>query len=385
MKVLVTTPGGAGHVNQMVPLAQAIAARGHDVLWALPERAAGEIEAAGIRCAALPFPDAPSPAELRQRFPELRDLAPEQVPDVMFAKIFGATYAPPMLDGLVPVALDWRPDLVVSDIAELAGHIVAAELGVPSVSKSFGSMIPMIRLERARNEVAPLWESRGLEPRPYAGAYDHLYIDVYPPELQSPEISRLPHRQLMRLVNYSGPVDPSTPLPLPTDRLDAPLVYVTMGTVFNNPDLFAGLVAALADVDVRVLVTVGPQGDPASLGAQPPHVRVERFVPQSQVLPLCAVVVSHAGSGTALATLELGIPQLCLPQGADQYLNAAAIAKAGAGLSLPGDAGPEAIGAAVRRLLDEASFREGSARVGASIRAMPSPDEVTGVLESLVA
>ena len=33
---------------------------------------------------------------------------------------------------------------------------------------------------------------------------------------------------------------------------------------------------------VRVLVTVGPAGDPAALGPQPGHVRVERYVPQTR-------------------------------------------------------------------------------------------------------
>jgi UDP:flavonoid glycosyltransferase YjiC (YdhE family) len=381
MKVLLTSPAGAGHVNQMVPLGQALVARGHDVLWAVPERAASAVQAAGITVSGLPFPPPTNPAELMQRHPEFRGLSPAEVPDVMFAKMFGATHAPPMLAGLAPVALDWGPDLVVSDAAELAGHIVAAELGVPGVTKGFGALIPPQRVERAADEVADLWRSRGLEPRPYAGCYDHLYLDIYPPGLQPQTATQVPHRQLMRPVSYNGPAT-TAPLPLPPG--DAPLVYLTMGTVFNNPGVFGGVVAGLAALGVRVLVTVGPEGDPALLGEQPDHVRVETYVPQSQTLPHCDVVVSHAGSGTALATLELGIPQLCLPQGADQFLNATAVATAGAGLSLvPGDATPEAIRGSVQRLLEDGSFRQAAGRIGTSIAAMPSPDDVVTVLEKL--
>ncbi len=47
-----------------------------------------------------------------------------------------------MLAALLPVALDWSPDLVVADAAEFAGHIVAAELGIPSVTKDFGPLLP---------------------------------------------------------------------------------------------------------------------------------------------------------------------------------------------------------------------------------------------------
>ena len=384
MKVLLTSPAGAGHVLQMVPLAKALAARGHDVVWAVPERAAAEVEAVGLRAAALPFPPPVYPADIIRRFPELREHSPAERPEYMFAKLFGATHAPPMLAGLVPLVEEWRPDLVVSDAAELAGHIVAAEIGVPAVSKAFGALLPFPRYERAADEVAPLWQSRGLEPRPYGGVYDHLYLDIYPPELQSPEVSQIPSRQLLRPVIHSGPTDASTPLPLPAARPEAPLVYVTMGTVFNDPGLFSTVVSAIARLEVRVLVTVGPQGDPAVVGDQPAHVRVEKYVPQSIVLPHCAVVVSHAGSGTALATLEHGLPQLCLPQGADQFLNAAAIARYGAGLALPPDAADaDAISAAVQQLLDDDSYRLTAARVGATIRDMPTPEEVAAVLEAM--
>jgi UDP:flavonoid glycosyltransferase YjiC (YdhE family) len=86
-----------------------------------------------------------------------------------------------------------------------------------------------------------------------------------------------------------------------------------------------------------------------------------------------------------LSTLTLGLPQLCVPQGADQFLNADAVAAAGAGISLmPGDTDPDAISDAVVRLLDDASYRDAAGRVSASIASMPSPDEVAAVLETLL-
>jgi diguanylate cyclase (GGDEF)-like protein/PAS domain S-box-containing protein len=69
---------------------------------------------------------------------------------------------------------------MVADAAEFAGHIVAPSLGVPSVMKGFGALLPKVRVAGAAQEVEALWASRGLEPRRYGGAYDHLYIDIYP-------------------------------------------------------------------------------------------------------------------------------------------------------------------------------------------------------------
>jgi MGT family glycosyltransferase len=158
-----------------------------------------------------------------------------------------------------------------------------------------------------------------------------------------------------------------------------------MGTVFNDPAPLIAIVTGLSELDLRVLATVGPTADPAALGTQPVNVRVERYVPQTRVLQHCDVVVSHAGSGTVLSTLTLGLPQLCVPQGADQFLNADAVAAAGAGMSLmPAEADADAIRDAVVRLLDDASFRDAASRVSASIASMPSPDEVAPVLETLL-
>ena len=382
-RILFTSPAALGHVHPMVPLARAMATRGHEVLWALPAGGVGQVERAGIRAVAAGPGGALNPAEARHRYPEFDGLAPRDVPDLLFAKLFGAITAPSMLDDMTRVASEWRPDFVVADAAEFTGHIAAAELGVPSVTKGFGPLLPERRVAAAGDEVAPLWRSRGLEPRPYGGSYDRLYLDIYPPDLQPVLPAHVPRRQLLRPVADELQDDASAPLPFPP-RSDAPLVYVTMGTVFNNPEPMRVTVGALGGLDARVLVTVGPQADPTVLGEQPAHVRVERYVPQTRVLHHCDVVVSHAGSGTVLSALTLGLPQLCLPQGADQFLNADAVASAGAGISLmPNEADGKAIRDAVTRLLDDESFRDTSARVSMSIASMPSPDDVAAELVTL--
>jgi MGT family glycosyltransferase len=233
--------------------------------------------------------------------------------------------------------------------------------------------------------VVGLWRSRGLEPRPFGGAYDTLYLDSYPPLLQSQPADHIARRQLVRPQRDDGEFDSSSALPLPEAPAGAPLVYVTMGTVFNDANPLRATVEALRDLPVRILVTVGPHGDPATLGTQPGNVRVERYVPQSAVLEYCDVVVSHGGSGTALGALALGLPQLCLPQGADQFLNAAAIASAGAGLALlPDECTPEVVTHAVKRLLEDHAFRDAARRVGESISAMPPVEEVAALLETLI-
>jgi UDP:flavonoid glycosyltransferase YjiC (YdhE family) len=384
MRVLITTPSGLGHVLPMVPLARAIQARGHEVVWATAADTRSWVEDAGVPTVAAGIVQADQMLEFWRRNPEVRALPPEQMPNVMFPKLFGGVAAPVMLADLLPIVRDWEPDLVVHDAAELAGPIVAALVGVPSVVKAFGALIPRERVAAAGDEVAPLWRSVGREPRPFGGLYDHLYLDVYPPGLQPAVADHVGPRQLLRPVAYDVAEDSRREVELPDAGTDRPLVYLTMGTVFNDPTALRRVVDAVAALDVRLLVTVGPNGDPEALGDQPPHVRVERYVPQTLVLDRCGVIVSHAGSGTVLATLSLGLPQLCLPQGADQFGNAAAVAGAGAGVALlPVEASGEAIADALGRLLAERSFRDAATRVSETIASMPGPDDVAEVLERL--
>lgn len=384
MRVLFTTSAGLGHIHPTVPLAQAMVERGHDVLWAVPPDGVDHVQRAGISAVATGTAGLTHPAEVRRRYPELNSLAPVEVPEVMFAKLFGAISAPDRLPDLVAIALGWHPDLVVADAADFAGHIVAAEIGVPSVTKAFGAPLPESRMAAAAEEVAPLWRSRGLEPRPHGGAFDHLYVDIYPPALRAPAATHVRRRQLLRPVTYDGPLDASVPVSLPNGPPGTPLVYVTMGTVFNDPGPLRIVIDALAELDARVLVTVGPRADPAILDPHGSNVHVERYVPQTRVFPCCDLVISHGGSGTVLAAFGHGLPQICLPQGADQFLNAAAVASAGAGISLmPDEVTPEVVGEAATRVLGDLSFGEAAGRIRESIDSMPSPHDVATVLETL--
>jgi len=380
MRVLFTSVSGLGHVHPMVPLAQALRGRGHEVRWATGAEGLPRVEAAGIAGVAAGLPSNGSRfAEYHRRFPEALDLPPGSIADHMFPKLFGAISAPPMLDDLMAL-VDPRPDLLIHDAAELAGPIVAASLGIPSVTHSFGGLVPAHRVAAAAHEVAPLWTSLGLEVPPYAGCYDHLYLDIYPPSLQAGAIGHVPRIQMLRPVAFDAGEGEIGEPALPEGNL--PLIYLTFGTVFADAKRFRAAMDALVGLEVRLLVTVGPGGDPGLLGEQPPRVRMERYVPQTALFPHCDVVVSHGGSGTFLGALAEGLPQLCLPQGADQFLNAAACEQSGAGLSLvPDGATPARIGDAVNWLLTEPAFRERSAGLAGQIAAMPGPDEVAKRLE----
>lgn len=162
-----------------------------------------------------------------------------------------------------------------------------------------------------------------------------------------------------------------------------PLVLVGLSSTFQDQvEALRRLVAALATLPVRAVVTTGPAvrgGEIEGAG----DVHVVASAPHAAILPEAAVVVTHCGHGTTLKALTAGVPMLCLPMGRDQDGNAARVAALGAGLVVPRDASVEALAGAVRRLLDEPGFGEAARAVGARIRAGEGEVDVVEALEEL--
>ena len=74
-------------------------------------------------------------------------------------------------------------------------------------------------------------------------------------------------------------------------------------------------------------------------------------------MPPCDVVVCHAGHGTVVRALASGTPLVACPAAGDMAENAARVAWAGAGVSLPRRlATPRGVRLAVERVLGDARY-----------------------------
>jgi UDP:flavonoid glycosyltransferase YjiC (YdhE family) len=84
-------------------------------------------------------------------------------------------------------------------------------------------------------------------------------------------------------------------------------------------------------------------------------------------------------------SLAHGLPQVVVPQGADNFLNGDLLARAGvARILLPDEVTPERVGDAVRAVLDDDRLRRAARSVAAEIAAMPGPAEVAQTLRARV-
>jgi hypothetical protein len=187
-------------------------------------------------------------------------------------------------------------------------------------------------------------------------------------------------------VDSPGEVQPGERLPWDDDTLASlpyeHTVHFTLGTLFHGAtEVFSTTLAGLRQLPVNVLVTVGPGTDPHRLGPQPPHVLVADFAPHALLLPRCAALVTQGGAGTIVAALCHGLPHLILPQGADQFRNAATAQRAGVALVLPPpQLTPDTVASAARRLLEDPVLTRAAGAAQAEINAMPDADAVLAAL-----
>jgi MGT family glycosyltransferase len=150
------------------------------------------------------------------------------------------------------------------------------------------------------------------------------------------------------------------------------------------PELCRRILNGLQQLPVDVVITVGQDIDPASLGPQPEHIRVERYIPQDEVLPRCDLVVSHGGSGSVMGALAHGLPSVLMPLGADQTYNIRRCVELGVGLELePVTVTPDEIRVTVEDMLADDRYRRAAERMRDEINAMPGPEATVPLLEAL--
>jgi UDP:flavonoid glycosyltransferase YjiC (YdhE family) len=381
MRVLFSCVPQTGHLFPLLPLADAFAAQGDDVVVASGLDAAAAVRGRGLafRQVGPSFGEWYQALRSRTRGTPGDGLAPERVERYFLPRLFGEVGVALVVDDLLSAAADLRPDLLVFDPVMFAAPLVAATLGVPAVQHTVGPLYEEETLELVADAVSPIWREFDLAVPPSAGVFAGTTVTICPPTLD-PVATGRPRTTPLRPV--ATPVAAVAPLPVAFADPDRPLVYFTLGTFSNtNLDLFRLVLGALADEPVNVLVTVGRDNDPAVLAPVPSNVHIERFVPQADVLPHCAAVVHHAGAGTTFGVLAHGLPSVALPQSADNFTIADRLAAARAAVTVPpGQASRAAVRDAVRAALREPAYAEAAARLAAEIAAMPAPEEVAANL-----
>ncbi|MFF4469658.1 macrolide family glycosyltransferase [Streptomyces sp. NPDC001599] len=385
--------GMHGHINPTLPVAAELVRRGHTVTYHTSPAFREEIAATGATVRLYPggdqpLPDPPAPVTLMEALARTAlDLLPAVLADLR----------------------DDRPDLIVHDSACLWGAVAARALGVPAVSSfttfAYNRHVPSPT--RASRELLAGAAARPRNLAGYVGA--RLALRRHFAATGVPLLDLADIRQPLNLVYTSRafqpaveefdrsyrfvgpsigarPDDPS----FPSDRLRDPVLYASLGTVFNaEPLLLRTFAAALSPLAGTVVVSTG-KTDPAALGELPGNVLVRRSVPQLQVLDRAALFITHGGMNSVNEALFAGVPLLVVPQGADQPMVARRVVDLGAGLSIRTENVTEdSVRAVARRLLEDSRYRAATSGLRATQREAGgyrrAADELEGYLRPATA
>jgi UDP:flavonoid glycosyltransferase YjiC (YdhE family) len=385
MRVLFSSTRGAGHFNPLVPFANAFVRAGHEVLFAGPPDLAGPVDGAGFEFWRF---DPPPENELGAIWARVPELPPEEANEVVVGEIFGRLNTTAALPRLREACEQWRPDAVLRDPNEY-GSALAAELhGIPHARVAIGlASVEELGLGMAAGAIDAIRQAEGLPSDPEAELLRRSpYLSLFPPTLDE-GVQPDTHR-------FHDPAWEQPPGELPDwwpDLEDQPLVYVTFGSVAGSfPQalpVYGVALQAVADLPVRVLLTVGRDLDPDALPDAPDNVRVERWVPQQDVLGHAAAAVVHGGSGSTLGAIAAGVPLVVVPLFADQPQNARRVAEVGAGLAVepnrddvPATVRP--LREAIETVLAEGSYRERAGTLADELRAQPRVDDALPLFES---
>lgn len=363
MRVLLVSAPLTGHLLPMLPLGEALWEAGHDVLVATGGDAMGadtgdlpvidiarDLSFARIAARSM----AAHPLDARA---ELAGTAGTR----MVARLFGAVNEE-LADGLVTVVEQWRPDVVVHEPLAVAAAVAAARYDLPTVllENSLFDGPSLVRVTAGSKIMRRALRRHGLEDR---GLPAPEVVLTTAPRSVVGERTGLP----MRPVQRGGGEIPAW-LRVPSDAADRPRILVSRSTAPGpGADPMPAALAAAAEVDAEiVLVRPEPRIERRARGVD--RVRTVGWVPLVDVMPLCAAIVHHGGSGTAMGALSAGIPQFAVPGAGDRRHNAELIARRGAGLS--GKVTAEAL----RRLVADGELAANAREVRTELEAMPPPE-----------
>ncbi|EHJ00636.1 glycosyltransferase, MGT family [Clostridium sp. DL-VIII] len=154
------------------------------------------------------------------------------------------------------------------------------------------------------------------------------------------------------------------------DNEDKKIIYISLGTVFNDLiEFYEDCFKAFKDVDAKVVMSVGKKININMFKEIPSNFIVRNYVSQLEVLKHTDVFITHGGMNSASEGLYYDVPLILIPQSVDQPYIANRVVELGAGIALDNNKiTPEILKESVVKVLSDDNFKINSRKVGKSLR-----------------
>ena len=432
LTILFMPESAYGPTNNCVGIGDVLRKRGHTVVFAAEASWSGKLAPLGfvedlvdLAAPPEPDPDAAGPAGdagqfwkdfIRDTAPEFRKPTIEQLATFMqptwAALIDGAMYCEPQLREIIARN---RPDVIVEDNVITFPALQTADAPFVRIV----SCNPLEIRGPAGDEIPPAYSGLPSDDRSQWAAFRQEYDRTHRPTWEAfdawcrsqgtaplPELEFIHPSDRLNLYVYPGVADYTDRRPLdatwqrldssvratdgafelPAELADRPagsaLIYLSLGSLGSaDVDLMRRLVAVLADTPHRYIVSKGPQHAAYELA---PNMWGAEFLPQTKIVPLVDLVITHGGNNTTTEAFHFGKPMIVLPLFWDQYDNAQRVDETGFGVRLATYAfSDEELRGAIERLLADTELRGRMARIGAEIQARDGVAKGAAAIEAV--
>ncbi|HUP54977.1 MAG TPA: nucleotide disphospho-sugar-binding domain-containing protein [Methylomirabilota bacterium] len=434
LTILFMPESAYGPTNNCIGIGDVLRRRGHRVVFAAEASWRGRLEPLGfvedlvdLAPPPEPVPDGAEPAQdagqfwkdfIRDTAPEFRKPTVEQLATFMQptwkALIDGARYCEPQLREIIARQ---APDVIVED--NVVSFPALQTSGAPFVRIVSCQPLEIRGDDRGSAAIPPPYSGLPLDDRrewqSFRAEYDRTHRETWadfaawcreqgtPP---LPDLEFIHSSRDLNLYVYPDVADYTDRRPLdPTwRRLDSSvratdgafilpeelanrpagsaLIYLSLGSLGSaDVGLMKRLVAVLGDTPHRYIVSKGPQHAEYELA---PNMWGAEFLPQTKIVPLVDLVITHGGNNTTTEAFHFGKPMVVLPLFWDQYDNAQRVDETGFGVRLATYAfADDELRGAIERLLGDADLRGRMARTGAEIQARNGVAKAADAIEGV--
>jgi len=184
---------------------------------------------------------------------------------------------------------DDRPDLIIYDQGNLAGRSLASEWSIACCEYA-QSMIDTEKTD----------------------GHDANLVIVSLPKFFQTNATALDNRRF----HFIGPIYNQgkffKPWRSASSSEQTILVSATTG-LLPEADIFLTAICAFENTPFRVVLSIGDELDPGSLGRLPDNCEINQFSSQQEILQHCCLFIGHGGPSSTFEALRFGVPPILIP------------------------------------------------------------------------
>ncbi len=358
-----------GHTNPTLGLVKEITDAGHEVYYFSFEEFREKIEKAGaqfISCDGCDF--------------EMEDKqnADKVGKDMAFATelLVSSTLA---LDEMATQKIsEISPDVIVSDSVAYWGKLSSMKYNIPYVSSTttfafndqssrymkhgIGELFKMIFSMPKINKQIRRLQDKGYPVRSVMEIVrndNNTNTIVYTSRLFQPCADTFSDKY-----HFIGPS--IRPVEKPMEKTADKTIYISMGTVVKNEDIYRSCIEALKETDYQVIISLGTNKH--DFGSLPDNIQIYESVDQMAVLSIADAFITHCGMNSASEGLYFEVPLILYPQTPEQGAVAARTEELGAGLRLKSAEKVDILNA-VEQVLSNPSYKNAAKKISESFKA----------------